>query len=259
MHTRSLNRAVGFIRHVVSMAATLLVVAFLLAAVSVHTELDTHRTAPAVGLGLRPAAFQATAQPPPIFAPIASVSADPPYQLVGHSVLLTAQIESGAPSDPYLLRIKDAAGNVVGECLSTAVCSHSVSQQTPGQQVYKAEIFKDGAVQPSVSTYKETVTWRRQLVLNVNARAVNNGGPTTLTATSDTDVEAPYYIQIYNAGTGGTRLGACRGTTCTHTYTQGGTTDYHFVAYIAKDTMTNPPADAQATSNELIVQNTVLR
>jgi hypothetical protein len=82
--------------------------------------------------------------------------------------------------------------------------------------------------------------------------AVNQ--PTTLTATTGTDVgPTPWYIDIYDM-TAGKLLRACgSGTTCSVSVTEGLETTHAFVAYVAAPSPTPLPSGLQGTSDTAFV------
>jgi hypothetical protein len=72
---------------------------------------------------------------------------------------------------------------------------------------------------------------------------------TTLTATANGDVgPTPYYLGIYDTSTGASVVICGSGTTCSASVTQTTATTHYYRAYVASYSLTNPPANIQASS-----------
>jgi len=89
------------------------------------------------------------------------------------------------------------------------------------------------------------------LTLSAYPNAVAPGAYSTLTADAHGyDVgPTPWYLEIYDASTGGSVAICGTGTTCSASVSQGSPTTHSYIAYIAYYSTTNPPSGIQATSN----------
>jgi len=90
---------------------------------------------------------------------------------------------------------------------------------------------------------------------SASSNTVAIGGTITLTATTDRDIgPTPYYIEIFDATTGGWLSWCGYGTSCSATVSQSAATTHAYVAYVAANvTQTNPPGGIQSGSGNNFV------
>jgi hypothetical protein len=90
--------------------------------------------------------------------------------------------------------------------------------------------------------------------LYTSANYLGVGRGITLSAYANRDVgPTPYYIEFYDASTGG-QIGYCAwGSSCSTSVSMGGATTHWFVAYVGSWSGSNPPGTVAATSNSVAV------
>jgi hypothetical protein len=178
---------------------------------------------------------------------------------VGGTVTLTATTGEDVGASPFYIQIYDqTTGTRLNSCGYGTACSVQVSQAQATTHAYGAVVSDyttawppTGAISWSAASY---VTWSASgFQISLTApRSASGGGYTgyvTVTATTNLDVgPTPYFIQIFNQGTGAL-VGRCAsGTTCTVTAPVATGWNSH-VAFVSAYDNTFWPASITASSN----------
>jgi hypothetical protein len=182
-----------------------------------------------------------------------TLTASPPTAAVGGTVTLSATTVYDIGPSPFYVELFDATtGTFLTACGTGTACSAAVSQAAATTHAYQACFSGFGTSYPPPGLLECTViqyaTWSSSgSSVSLTAPARSRSWE-TVTATASFDVgPTPYFIQIYDIGTG--RITSCgAGTTCTtNTFTPsaGGSA---LVAFIAPASTTLPPPMAVAQS-----------
>ena len=192
-----------------------------------------------------------------------SLSLSAPYSTLGvnDSETITATTNQDVGPTPYYIEIYDENTNdLLASCGSGTTCSASVSQSSAESDSYVAYVAEDSSSNPPLDIQATSGTVSVQWVyfsvtLTSTYTTQSPGQSVTLTATSNYDVgSSPYWIEIYNQGTG-TLLNACGlGTVCSATASESAPATDTFVSYIGDYASSPPPADQQAESGTVSVQ-----
>jgi hypothetical protein len=192
-----------------------------------------------------------------------TLAASPTTLPVGGFSTLTATTADDVGPSPYYTEIFDATtGTFLQQCGSGTVCSVAVSQAVATTHVYRAFVSLSSGLFPPAGVVTNSadsyVTWTGngyQLSLTAPAFTYSS---VTVTATSSVDVgPTPYYIEIFDDGTG-TLLAVCGfGTTCSTSYTPS-LTGSHLVAFITTFTSSIQLASIQASSNVVTTTRQIL-
>jgi hypothetical protein len=191
------------------------------------------------------------------------LASDVATSAVGGNVTLTATVGENVGPTPFWIQIYDHTSGVrLAACGTGTSCSATVSQASAMTRTYSATVGANSLAYPpsgviswSAATY---VTWSASSFrLSLSAPGQVSGGYTgtaTVTVTSNQDVgPTPYYILIFNQGTGA-MVGWCGwGTVCSVSAPVSPGWNSH-VAFLAPYSTTFPPANAEANSNSAHTQ-----
>ena len=183
-----------------------------------------------------------------------SLSAAPTTLNVGGTTTLTSTTSADIGPSPFWAQIYDiTTGTRIGVCGFGTTCTATTSQAAATTHSFVAYVsdltaaFPPTGIQATSNT--SFVTWSNSgYRVTLSSSRV---GITTdhLTATTNVDVgPTPYYIEVFNIGTGA-RVAVCgSGTTCSVDVSVGfNRSDY--IAFVSSFSTTLPPLNTQASSN----------
>jgi hypothetical protein len=170
------------------------------------------------------------------------------------AVTLTATTSTGLGPTPFYDEVFDATtGTMLARCGSGTTCTAVISQAAATTHMFLAytvaPVGSPGYPPTGIQTTSPPawVTWSSSsLRVSLSVRDVEE--EVVATATANQDVRpTPYFIEIFNLTTG-TRVVTCGGgTACSATFHRP-SGDHYVVAFIAQNSTTLPPANAQAAS-----------
>jgi hypothetical protein len=205
------------------------------------------------GTAAPPAPVQATSNTIQVTWLSVTLGATVLFLAPGASTTLIANASQDIGPTLYGIQIFDQTSNIViAGCATGASCSTSVSQPqaTTHSLVAYIACFSSPCGPPSIRATSGTVkvTWL-SVSLRSNAVYVLTGFGATLTATANADIaNSPYYIEIYDQGTGQSAALCPTGSSCAVTITQSQSGTFSYIATVATYSTTYPPPNVQASS-----------
>jgi hypothetical protein len=211
------------------------------------------------GLSNPPPSVQATSNSVSVTWLSISLIASAYYVAVGRSVRLTATANTDVGPTPWFIEIFDqTTGRFLVDCATGSTCSVSVSLSQSFAEAYSAYVSGYGTSNPPPSVQAHlnsfvTVDWVTVGLSETSTEGIEAAYPgysATLLATASLNVgPTPYWITIFDQGSGASVAICATGYTCSVTITHTSETSRTYVAYISGSGTSNPPPSVVTTSN----------
>jgi PASTA domain len=189
----------------------------------------------------------------PLVAFTVGLTAGPASLAPGGTTTLTATSNQDVGPTPWFIEIFDSTtGAFLVECGFGTTCATSVTQSGSAIQSYIAYVSGFGTANPPPAIQATSsfvlVSWL-SVTLSANPNVFRPGGDAALTAAASLDVgPTPFFIEIFDLGSG-TLVAECGfGTTCTTIVSPQVSAVRTYVAYISGFGTTIPPPNIRSQS-----------